>query len=260
MSKYRLSALVVVHNEEDRIADCLDCLAFADEIVMVLDDCSDGTKIIAARYTCRMVEGSWELEGDRRNAGFAACKGDWVVEVDADERVSTDLAVEIRKVITTSTADWHLIPVDNYVGDRLVRYGWGASFGRSAFPGLTRKGVKRVGAQRVHPPLSLDGKQGAALKHRLQHFVDRDISDMLKRLDSYSKARALDLRDSGDFGSFGANVRRIFSRFWKCYVGRRGYREGEIGFLVALLAGLFPILSYLKARHDEDSGGESGNR
>jgi len=259
MSECRLSALVVVHNEEDRIAGCLDCLAFSDEIVVVLDDCSDGTKTIAARYTGRVVEGSWELEGDRRNAGFGACKGDWVLEVDADERVSTDLAVEIRKVITTSLADWHLILVDNYVGDRLVRYGWGASFGRSAFPGLTRKGAKQVGAQRVHPTLSLDGKQGAALKHRLQHFVDRDISDMLKRLDSYSKARSLDLCDSGDLGSFGVNVRRIFSRFWKCYVGRRGYREGESGFLIALLAGLFPILSYLKARHGEDSGGESRN-
>jgi hypothetical protein len=162
--------------------------------------------------------------------------------------------VEIRQVISTSPADWHLIPVDNYVGERLVRYGWGASFGRSAFPGLTRKGVKRVGAQRVHPSLTLDGKEGAALKQRLQHFVDRDISDMIKRLDSYSTARALDLRDSGDLGSFGANVRRIFSRFWKCYVGRRGYREGGLGFLVALLAGLFPILSYLKARYGDESG------
>ncbi|MDP7182378.1 MAG: glycosyltransferase, partial [Alphaproteobacteria bacterium] len=181
MSECRLSALVVAHNEEDRIADCLDRLAFADEIVMVLDDCSDGTKTIAARYTGRLVEGSWELEGDRRNAGFAVCKGDWVLEVDADERVTTELAVEIRQVISTSPADWHLIPVDNYVGERLVRYGWGASFGRSAFPGLTRKGVKRVGAQRVHPSLTLDGKEGAALKQRLQHFVDRDISDMIKR-------------------------------------------------------------------------------
>ncbi len=65
MSECGLSALVVAHNEEDRIADCLDRLAFADEIVVVLDDCSDGTKTIAARYTGRLVEGSWEFEGDR---------------------------------------------------------------------------------------------------------------------------------------------------------------------------------------------------
>ena len=134
MSECRLSALVVAHNEEDRIADCLERLAFTDEIVVVLDDCSDGTKIIAARYAGRLVEGSWELEGDRRNAGFAVCEGDWVLEVDADEQVTTELAVEIRQVITTSPADWHLIPVDNYVGERLVRYGWARPLAVPPFP------------------------------------------------------------------------------------------------------------------------------
>jgi hypothetical protein len=73
---------------------------------------------------------------------------------------------------------------------------------------------------------------------------------MLQRLDRYTSARALDLRDSGDIGRFGRNLRRIGSRFWKCYVGRRGYREGLYGFLIALCAALYPVLSYLKARLD----------
>src|SRR5262249_57744799 len=75
-----------------------------------------------------------------------------------------------------------------------------------------------------------------------------DISEMLGRLDRYTTARAADLRDSGDIGSYGQNLRRIVSRFCKCYVGRRGYREGPWGFLIALCAALYPILSYLKAR------------
>jgi len=56
------------------------------------------------------------------------------------------------------------------------------------------------------------------------------------------------LRDRGEIGSFARNIRRIASRFWKCYVGRRGYREGAYGFLIALCAALYPVLSYLKAR------------
>ena len=59
------------------------------------------------------------------------------------------------------------------------------------------------------------------------------------------------MREAGDLGSFGHNLRRIFSRFYKCYVVRRGYREGPYGFLIALLAGLYPILSYLKARLED---------
>ena len=248
----KLSALVVAHNEESQIADCLDRLAFADEIVIVLDKCTDGTKDIAARYTDRLVEGSWEIEGPRRNTGIEACAGNWILEVDADERVPEALAAEIRSVIAASSADWHAIPVDNYIGDRLVRYGWGAYFGKSAYVGLFRKGMKHWGSDRVHPVLDLKGRGGDMLKNRLDHYVDRNISDMMRRLDSYSSARARDLRDSGDIGTFGRNIRRIFSRFFKCYVRRKGYKEGPYGFLIALMAGLYPVLSYLKARLEDE--------
>ena len=248
----RLSALVVAHDEEAQLADCLSCLAFADEIVVVLDRCRDRSREIALQFTDRIVDGAWEREGPRRHAGIDACRGAWIIEIDADERVGPELAAEIRAAVATSTAAWHLVPVDNYIGDRLVRYGWGASFGRSAHAALFRKGAKIWGDQRVHPALTLSGAQGPPLQGRLVHRVDRNISDMLRRLDRYTSARARDLRDSGDIGSFPRNVRRIFTRFCKCYVGRRGYREGPYGFLIALCAGLYPILSYLKARLETD--------
>lgn len=243
----RLSALVVAHNEETQLADCLDRITFADEIVVVLDKCTDASKSIASRYTDRLIEGSWTIEGDRRNTGIAACRGAWILEVDADERVPPDLAREVRSVSESDAEGYFLIPFDNYIGDRRVRYGWGASWGVSAAPRLFRKGCKRWGDQRIHPALALTGPEGR-LKNRMIHFVDRDISDMIRRLDRYTTAKAADLRASGDIGTFRRNVRRIFSRFYKCYVGRCGYREGRYGFLIALFAGLYPILSHLKAK------------
>ena len=92
----RLSALVVAHNEEAQLAGCLAGLGFADEIVVLLDRCTDGSREIARRFTDRIVEGAWEREGPRRQAGIAACRGDWIFEIDADERVSPELAAEIR--------------------------------------------------------------------------------------------------------------------------------------------------------------------
>jgi glycosyltransferase involved in cell wall biosynthesis len=246
----RLSALVVAHDEERQLAECLACLAFADEIVVVLDRCRDRSREIALGFTERLVEGAWEREGPRRHAGIEACRGQWVLEIDVDERVTRELAREIRWVADTSTAAWHLIPVDNYIGARLVRWGWGASFGRSAHAALFRRGAKHWADQRVHPTVSLSGEQGETLSSRLLHYIDRDISEMLGRLDRYTGARAQDLRDSGDIGSYGRNMGRIVSRFWKCYIGRKGYREGPYGFLIALCAALYPILSYLKARLD----------
>jgi len=248
MSEPRLSALVVAHDEEHQLADCLSCLDIADEIVVVLDRCRDSSREIALRFTDRLVEGAWEREGPRRHAGIDACRGEWILEVDADERVTAELGAEIRRVVETSSAAWHLVPIDNYVGARLVRWGWGASFGRTAHAALFRKGVKRWGDERVHPTVSLVGRQGKTLSSRLHHYVDRDVSEMLQRLDRYTTAHARDLRESGNIGTFGRNLRRIVSRFWKCYVGRKGYREGPYGFLIALCAALYPILSYLKAR------------
>jgi len=250
----KLSALVVAHNEEAQLADCLGALKFADEIVVVLDRCTDRSKEIALSFGARILEGAWPLEGDRRNSGIDACAGDWVVEVDADERVSPALAAEIRATIAAASPGYFLIPFDNYVGARLVRYGWGAAWGVSAAPRLFSRGAKKWGNQRIHPGLELQGAK-RFLKEPMIHYVDRNISDMIRRLDRYTTARAADLRESGKLDGFGHNVRRIFSRFWKCYVARKGYREGQYGFLIALMAGLYPILSYLKANLEKDQQG-----
>ena len=244
----KLSAVISVHNEENQLTECLKTLEFADEIVVLLDKCTDGSEAIAQVFTDRIVPGTWPKEGARRNAGIEACTGNWVFEIDADERVSEALAKEILRIVETSDADWHEVPVDNYIGERLIRWGWGASFGKSAYPGLFRRGVKVWGDQRVHPNLTWSGRKGAMLSNRLVHYVDRNLSDMIKRLDNYSSARARDMRDSGQTGSTANNVRRFFSRFIKCYFFRKGYREGGYGVMIAICAGLYPLLAHLKAK------------
>ncbi len=250
----KLSIAICVHNEAAQLEDCLKTLTFGDELVVLLDKCTDASGEIARRFTDRIVEGSWDIEGDRRNAAIDACTGDWVLEVDADERVPEALAGEIRAVIGSTPHDWHEILVDNYIGERLVRWGWGASFGKAAYPGLFRRGVKRWGPQRVHPSLDWSGAKGPMLTNRLDHYVDRNLSDMLRRLDSYTTARARDLRETGQAGSFANNLRRLFTRFFKCYIRRKGYREGGYGFMIALCAGLYPLISHLKATLEDADG------
>ncbi len=249
LSTPRLSTLVVARNEEARLPACLAALAFADEIVVVLDRTTDASAAIARAHGATVIEGAWELEGARRNTGIAACTGDWILEVDADEIVEPALAEEIREVIAASGHAWHLVPVDNYIGDRLVRYGWAGSFGTSAVPRLFRRGAKRWREQRVHPGLDWTGEEGPRLSRgALAHYVDRDISDMLRRLDRYSSAKAADLLASGKVGSLASNLRRFVTRGFKSYVSRKGYREGGWGVLLALCTASFPLLAYLKAK------------
>jgi glycosyltransferase involved in cell wall biosynthesis len=245
----RLSALVVARNEEARLPACLATLGFADEVVVVLDRSTDASAAIARDAGAQVLEGEWTLEGERRNAGIAACTGDWILEVDADERIPPELGAEIRRVIEASADAFHRVRIDNYVGDRLILHGWGGSFGTTLKPILFRKGAKHWRAQRVHPGLDWTGSEGVRItSHGIRHEVDRDISDMLRRLDRYSSAKAADLLDSGDIGTLGNNLRRFVSRTFKCLIGRKGYKEGGWGLLIALCAGLFPLLSHLKAR------------
>ena len=244
----KLSALIVVHNEQENLPSCLERLKFVDELVVVLDKCDDASEEIARRFTDRIFKGSWDIEGERRNYGLEQCQGEWILEVDADERVPEALAEEIRAVTMKGEHDLYIIPVDNYIGGKLVRYGWGGYIGKSGCLGLFRKGCKEWGMQTVHPKLTFKGSTGPCLQNRLQHYVDRDISDLLHRLDRYTEAQAVNLRhEMPKNETLGRNIRRIFSRFLKCYVVRKGYREGKYGLLIAICAGLYPLVSYLKA-------------
>ena len=244
----KLSALVCAHNEEKRLAACLQRLRFADEVVVVLDRCTDRSAEIARLYADRIVTGAFPLEGPRRAAGVEACSGDWIFEVDADEIVTPALADEIRQTAQSAIVPSHfLIPVDNYVGTRLVRHGWGGSFGTSAVTRLYRKGCKHWKSQRVHPGVILDGVAGGRLETPLIHHVDDDVSDMIRRLDRYTDLRARDLIDENRVGSLSGAAFRGLRRFWKCYVRRKGYREGGWGVLIAVMAGLFAFLSVLRA-------------
>jgi glycosyltransferase involved in cell wall biosynthesis len=248
-----LSALVIAHNEEAQLCDCLARLRFADEIVVVLDRSTDRSGEIARSAGARVIEGGWELEGPRRNAGLDQCRCDWIIEVDADERVPPALAQEIRSAIEQGASDIFLVPIANHIGAHRVRYGWGAYNGVAAKPILFRRGVKRWGAGRVHPRIELNGRRGT-LSETLDHYVDRDIGDMFRRLNRYTDLAALDAIDAGDMPPMGHSVRRVFSRFWKSYVARQGHREGAYGLALATFSALYPLLIYLKVATAKGEG------
>lgn len=255
-----LSALVVARNEERQLAACLETLRFADEIVVALDRTTDGSAEIARQFGARVVEGAWPREGERRTAAVAACRGEWIIEVDADERVTPGLAEEVRRVIAATPGDaYFLIPIANHIGGKLIRHGWGAYNGAAMRAALYRPGGKRWGSGRVHPPVSYTGER-RVLVHPIDHFVDRDLSDLFRRLNSYTDAAAADAVERGERPRFRSAFRRIFSRGWKSYVARKGYREGAYGVALAIFSALYPMLIYLKVVTHADAarGGKGG--
>jgi glycosyltransferase involved in cell wall biosynthesis len=254
----RLSAVLCVHNEELRLARCLEALGFADEIVLVLDRCTDRTRAIGEAYGAVIVSGVFPLEGARRAAGMAAAVGDWILEIDADEVVGPELAQEILGALSDDRFAFRKIPVDNYVGDRVIRHGWGGSFGTSLAARLYRRGLKRWGGERVHPGVAFDGPEGPKLANPLRHQFADSVSDVFRRLDRYTDLRAQDLREHGGKADIADNAWRGLRRFWKCYVRRRGWKEGGWGLMIALMAGLYPLISALRAELDGPAAEAAG--
>lgn len=191
-----LSALVVIRNEEEQLPACLNTLAFADEIVVVLDRSTDGSREIAEAAGARVVDGTWEIEGDRRNSGIAACSGDWILELDADERVTRELAREIMDTLPDAEPGYFGIKFNNYVGSHLVTHGWGAYNGVNQKNALFSRGAKVWGRQRVHPAIRMEG-EARLLKERIDHYVYENIGDMFDRLNRYSTLAAMQAQESG---------------------------------------------------------------
>ena len=253
MSNATLTALVVIHNEAAVLEDCLKRLDWVDELVVVLDKCTDESKSIAKRYNARLLEGSWEIEGPRRNTGIAFCRSDWILEVDADEWITPELAAEIRTTIQQPKYDVYNLKIANHIGGKLVTHGWGGgSFGKPGYIGLFRKGVKSWGMQRLHPHLTVTGSESTVdLENPVIHHIYADFSEMLQRLDRYTTLRAKDMVDNNEVTSLGNAFRKFLSRFYKVYVRRSAYKEGAYGFMIAICAALYPLISIIKAHYEE---------
>ncbi|MCR0982939.1 glycosyltransferase [Roseomonas populi] len=255
----RISALIVARNEAERLPDCLASLEPADEIVVVLDRSTDASLAIAWKRAHRVIEGAWATEGERRNAGLEACTGDWVLEVEPDERVPAALWPEIRRVAESSTHAWHRLRIDNHVGDRLIRRGWTGRLGAAEKPVLSRQGAKRWRTGRMNPGPDWEGAEGPAIvASGLHRVVDTDVSGLLRRLDRETDLEASDRLAVGRPGSLPAALAGSVRGSFGSYFRQGGWREGGWGVLLAVCAGVAPVLSHLKARLEPERHRDEG--
>ena len=245
----RLSALVCVQNQDARLAECLRGLSFCDEIVVIADRCTDRSTEIARRAGAQIITGIFPLESQRRAAGLAACSGDWILEIEADERVDSALAWEIRATLKLGAqGDYFQVPVHNYVGDDAVRHGWVGGLGEMGAVRLYRPGVKQWQSRRRDGGQVVAGRAAGALKGAIRRAAGRDVSDLVESFNRLTALRAEDLADGHDAGALAPAVAAGLGSFCRSYLLRAGWREGGVGLCLALLCGLYPVVSHLKAK------------
>lgn len=242
----KLSVVIICRDEADNIRACLESVKWAGEIVIVDSGSADGTLEIAREYTDRIIHHDWEGYGPQKEFALAQAGGDWILNIDADERVSPQLAVEIQKLLArgdTPHAGFTVPRRTFYLGKWIAHGGW--------YPDrnlrLTRCGAGHWGEATVHEAMTVNGTVGK-LNGDIFHYTYRNISDHLRVIDEFTTLAAEKMFTAG---KRRALLNLMFNPPWKflrMYVLRLGFLDGTAGFMVAALGSYYVFLKYAKLR------------
>lgn len=226
-----ICAIIITLNEERNLPECLAALAWCDRIV-VLDGGSSDRSVELARQAGARVEQSseWPGFGSQKNRALDLADCDWVLSIDADERVGPALAQEIRAAVSDpgDAVAFSMPRLSSYCGQFMRHGGW--------YPDrvlrLFRRGSARFSDDLVHEKLRVDGPVGR-LREDLLHISYRSLDDVLDKMNRYSSAGALKAAAAGRRGGvLGALLHSLWA-FARAYLLRRGFLDGRLGFVLA---------------------------
>ncbi len=240
-----LSAVVIALNEERRIVPCLESLSFADEIVVVDSGSADGTVAAARRFTDKVHAVAWKGFGPQKQAAVALAAHDVVLNVDCDERVTPELAAEIRSILSGATMRaGYSVPRRTFLGKKEIRHcGW--------YPDRTVRLFDRTRARFsddiVHERVVVSGDTGA-LRNHLLHFSFDGFADILRKMDRYTDLSARKMFEEGRRCGLSDLTVRPALAFLKAYLVRLGFMDGVEGFEVAAAAAIHVFVKYARLR------------
>ena len=239
----RLSAIIITKNEAANIGGCLDSLAFCDERIVVDGASSDGTMMIAKEKGARVATHAFTGFGAQKNYALSLAQGDWVLSIDADERVSPALAQEILSAIQKGDADGYELSRSSSFCGRMMRHsGW--------FPDrvlrLFRRERGRFSDDVVHERVICDGKV-ARLNEPILHYPVARLEDAIRRIDQYSTLGAEKLAASDRKISAFSGVLHGIGTFLRVYLLKLGFLDGAAGFMLAVANAEGAYYRYQKA-------------
>lgn len=238
-----LTAIILTHNEADQIADCIKTLRFADRVIVFDSFSTDETVAIAQGSGADIFQHEFENYAEQRNAALDAADEmtDWVLFVDADERISEALATEIRgKTILPEYAGWRL-PRHNYIFGVLTK---GAGWYPDYQTRLLRVGQAYYDTRRhVHEVVKLFGKEGTA-RNPIIHYNYCDVAQFLQKQERYASLDAQSLYAQGLRPRPHNFVLQPLRHFVWRYVTLHGYRDGWHGLRLSLMMARFEFRKY----------------
>ncbi|HIJ91454.1 MAG: glycosyltransferase family 2 protein [Desulfobulbaceae bacterium] len=242
--KLPLSVAIITKNEEDRLSECLDGVSFAAEVVVVDSGSTDKTVEIARAFGAVVYEEPWQGFGRQKQLAIDRCSHDWVLVLDADERIEAEARQEIGEALATGSSVAYSFPRKNYFcGCWLKHAGWWPD----RVVRLFRKDSARMSERAVHESLEVHGPVGA-LRHPLIHYANKSLEQTLSKVNLYSSAGAEELFSQGKTASAAKAFLRAGWSFFYNYILRGGFLDKGDGFIMAVSDFMNVFFKYAKLR------------
>ena len=239
MAKLPLTVVIPTLNEAAQIGEALDGLTWADEVIVADGGSTDETVAIAERHGARVLLIPGRTIAAQRNAAIAAARNEWVLALDADERVSDALRAELGRVIADPKHPAYRIRFENvYLGRERTRGRWGRDWHVRLFPRS-----RRFLEDRVHEALEPVANPGT-LAGTIKHIPYRDLTHHLQKIAAYARWGAEDLYARGRRASMLDLAARPAWRFVRDYVFLGSFIDGRLGFVTSVLSAYSAFLKY----------------
>jgi glycosyltransferase involved in cell wall biosynthesis len=233
----KLSAVLIAHNEEANLEECVQSVALADECIVVEHGSTDRTPEIAARLGVRFEQtGDWPGFGLQKNRALDLAQGDWVLSLDADERVTPGLMAEVMAAISSGRSDAYEIPRrTQFCGSWIYHCGWSPDHVLRLF----KRGSARFSPDKVHEKLVMNDPAARVgrLQQPLLHYSYPTPHQYWQKLQRYSHDWACQRHARGQNTTIARAALSGLAAFVKSYFFRLGFLDGAMGFVVCAMQG-----------------------
>lgn len=240
-----LTVIIPAFNEEHNIRSVLESVSWADEIMVVDSFSTDRTVEIAQEFTSFILQRSYSGPADQKNWAIPQASHEWILLLDADERVTADLKEEIQEWLRRDEIPWDAFWVGrrNYFMGKAVRYsGWQGD----AVVRFIRREVCRYNDRQVHEEIVTDGIRVSRLKNKIDHFTFKNSAHFLEKMHRYAAWSARDHLEKTPRVTWFHLFGKPLFRFFKHFVFQRGFLDGKVGFIISVIMAWGVFLRYVK--------------
>lgn len=225
--KSKLSVTIITKNEAVNISRCLNSVSWADEIVVVDSGSTDDTLKICREYNCRIIESNWLGFGKTKQLAVAQAENDWILSIDADEELTPELQLEIRKLAEEDFGNqaYKIKRTSYYLGKKINFCGWQ----NDAPLRLFNRKMGGFNDKALHESV-ITHQQRSTLKNRMEHHTYPTLESHFRKMKFYGVITAEQLKKKGKKSSpFSAYIRGLL-KFFKMYLLQFGFLDGINGF------------------------------